>query len=102
MSTVSIELSIAGLRYPLRVEQSDEALLRKAETEINERLKQLQGTPGARNVQDHMALLLVSTWVENMKQEKSSESNLRLLEQKLQQIVKLMNGLVTDSNDLKR
>ena len=60
MSTVSIELTIAGLRYPLRVEQSDEALLRQAERDINERLKQLRGTPGARNVQDHMALLLAN------------------------------------------
>jgi hypothetical protein len=98
MSSVSIELTIAGLRYPLRVDQQDEALLRKAEGEINERLKQLQGTPGARSVQDHMALLLVSTWVDNMKQQKTSETNLRLLEQKLQQIVKLMNGLVTETN----
>ena len=92
--TVSIEITVAGQRYPLRVSAADEKLLRKAEVEIAERLKQLQGTPGARNAQDHMAMLLLMTWVEKLKDTNRSESDLRQLHTKLDQTTKLVDGLV--------
>ena len=93
MSTVAIELTIAGQRYPLRVSAADEKMLRKAETEINERLKQLQDTPGARNAQDHMAMLLLTAWVEKLKNDTRHESDLRQLHTKLDQTFKTVDGL---------
>lgn len=93
METVSIEITIAGLRYPLKVARTDEPLIRQAEKQINEQLSKLQGTPGARNMQDYMALLLVSSWLENLKKQKRQDDTEKELQQKLGQSLKILENI---------
>lgn len=93
---VSLEVNIGGQRYPLKVAATDEKFVRRAEAEIEEWLHQLKNVPGARNVQDHMAMLLITTWVEKLKEAMHSESDLRQLETKLAQTSKVINSVVTE------
>lgn len=76
MSEISIKVSIAGREYPLRVNSNDQAVVLKAQQEIQDKINELQTNYGVRDKQDLLAMTLIQIMIQGNKQESTSEPQL--------------------------
>jgi cell division protein ZapA len=56
MQEISIELLIAGRRYPLKVKESEVDVVQKAAELINHKLKDLEASYGVKDIQNLLAM----------------------------------------------
>jgi cell division protein ZapA (FtsZ GTPase activity inhibitor) len=61
----SIEVTIAGRPFPLKVSQEEEALLHRVVDEINEKVRNLQHTYSQKDKQDCLSMTLLTYALEN-------------------------------------
>jgi len=83
-----IRIKIAEKEYTLKIKASEEALLRKAAKDLNERLKTMQKKTGIWDKQDLLAMTAFNCLVENLKYEQEYTHHV----EKIQQIEQLIDG----------
>ena len=66
-SMKSIEVTIAGRAFPLKVTEAEEPLVLQVTKEINEKMRNLQGTYHQKDKQDCLSMALLTYAVENAK-----------------------------------
>jgi cell division protein ZapA len=99
MSTVPVEIKIAGRTYPLRVEAADEKFLRQAEKAIEKRLAQWTQNAGTRDAQDRLAMILLTGWVEMLKESNARDVKLSFLDTKLKSLAKTLQTVQPDASE---
>jgi len=80
MSTLSINVNIAGRSYPLTIEREEEEAIRKAADAINKNIKDLQSNYAVRDMQDLLAMTSLQFTTELQKKSKSVEHDKNELE----------------------
>ncbi len=65
MSELSIKVTIAGRTYPLTIERSEEERIRKAVSEINDNIKNLQDNYAVKDTQDLLAMTALQFSTQN-------------------------------------
>jgi len=80
MSTLSINVNIAGRSYPLTIERAEEEAIRKAADAINKNIKDLQSNYAVRDMQDLLAMTSLQFTTELQKKTKSVEHEKNELE----------------------
>ncbi len=65
MSELSIKVTIAGRTYPLTIERSEEEKIRKAVSEINDNIKNLQDNYAVKDTQDLLAMTALQFSTQN-------------------------------------
>ncbi|RLD21769.1 MAG: cell division protein ZapA [Bacteroidetes bacterium] len=68
----SIEVSIGGRKYPVKVTEEEEVLVLDAVKEVNQKLKDFQSTYRMKDKQDHLSMALLTYALDNAKQKGSS------------------------------
>jgi len=93
MSDVPVEIKIAGRIYPLRVAAADEKFLRQAEKAIEKRIQQWTQNAGTRDAQDRLAMILLTGWVDMLKENQSRDTKLSFLDTKLKSLAKTLQAV---------
>jgi cell division protein ZapA (FtsZ GTPase activity inhibitor) len=88
---VSVNLNIAGRKYPISALIDDEELLRKAEKMINDRINFHLKDKKIYDRQDLVSMVLVEFVFENLKLEDGNRGLLKALNGKLNSIEKYLN-----------
>ena len=85
----SVEVTIAGRTFPLKVTEEEESLVLKVSEEINEKVRNLQSTYHQKDKQDCLSMALLTYAVENakFKQELSGIDTLRELTDQIESTV---------------
>ena len=68
----SIEVNIAGRKYPVKVTEEEEILVLDIVNEVNQKLKDFQTTYRMKDKQDHLSMALLTYALDNAKQKGSS------------------------------
>jgi len=68
----SIEVSIGGRKYPVKVTDEEEILVLDIVKEVNQKLRDFQTTYRTKDKQDHLSMALLTYALENAKQTGSS------------------------------
>lgn len=71
-----IRIKIAEKEYTLKIRASEEALLRKAAKELNEKLNIMQKKTGIWDKQDLLAMVAFDSMVQNLKFEAEQQSHI--------------------------
>ncbi len=90
---ISVEIQIADRRYPLRVAPNEEKILRQAEMELREKLIVWQNQIATKEQQDYLALALLTTLVEDIKNRKDRETKLTFFRTKVNSMNKHIEAL---------
>jgi hypothetical protein len=90
--TVNINVLIAERLYPLKVSKSDEETVRSAVRLVEEKIKQYQGLFDGKDKQDYMAMCLLNLAVEHENLQRTSQSDNRLLEEKMTELETLLTS----------
>jgi cell division protein ZapA (FtsZ GTPase activity inhibitor) len=89
MSDLSINVNIGGRTYPLTISRDEEEQIRKAVSEINNNIKDLQNNYAVKDMQDLLAMTVLQYASETVKVNNSVEFE------------KLENAILSLSNELK-
>jgi cell division protein ZapA (FtsZ GTPase activity inhibitor) len=73
--TLSINVTIADRRYPMRIRRSDEEKIRKAVKLLNERILQYQQRFKVKDQQDLLAMTAIQFVIQNLDMATQSELN---------------------------
>jgi len=73
--TLSINVTIADRRYPMRIKRSDEEKIRKAVKLLNERILQYQQRFKVKDQQDLLAMTAIQFVIQNLDLATQSEQN---------------------------
>lgn len=93
MTQVSIKIKIGDRELPMKVEQQEEALLRQAGKDINDKLKKYREQY---LIDDKELLLTMASFelaVDNLKNDKSTVGKSSYFEEKLSNIEKLLENV---------
>ena len=90
--TVNINVQLAERLYPLKVLKSDEEKVHSAVKLVNERIKEYQTLYDGKDKQDYMAMCLLNLATEHEKLQRTSEENVRSLEEKMIELEKVLTG----------
>jgi cell division protein ZapA (FtsZ GTPase activity inhibitor) len=90
--TVNINVQLAERTYPLKVLKSDEEKVHSAVKLVNEKIKEYQAMYNGKDKQDYMAMCLLNFAVEHGKLQSTSQDNVRLLEEKMMELEKVLTG----------
>jgi len=74
-----IKIKIAEKEYSLKIRASEEALLRKAAKELNEKIKTMQKKTGIWDKQDLLAMIAFDCLVQNLKYEQEHTNHIEQL-----------------------
>ena len=91
--TVSVNVLIAERLYPLKVTKSDEGKLQHAVKLVNEKIKEYQKLYDGKDKQDYMAMCLLNFAVEHVNFQDSTETDNRLLEEKIAQLEEVLSDV---------
>lgn len=97
MSELSIKIKIGDREYPMRVEASEEQLLRLAGRNINEKLKAYSSQFGIDDKQDLLAMVAFDAIVSKMRSESGTSDFENQLNQKLSHIDGLLSSHIQES-----
>jgi cell division protein ZapA (FtsZ GTPase activity inhibitor) len=89
MSDLSINVNIGGRTYPLTISRDEEEQIRKAVSEINNNIKDLQNNYAVKDMQDLLAMTVLQYASETVKVNNSVEFE------------KLENAILALNNELK-
>ena len=89
MSDLSINVNIGGRTYPLKISRDEEEQIRKAVSEINNNIKDLQNNYAVKDMQDLLAMTVLQYASETVKVNNSVEFE------------KLENAILALNNELK-
>lgn len=84
-----IIVTISGRTYPVKVKPEEEALLRRIEKEVNDKINDLQLSYQGKDVQDYMSLAILSYAFDLNKAKNSEEMN--VLEERLSGLEALLD-----------
>lgn len=91
---ISIKIKILDKEYPSRIPAAEEEIYRQAGKELNERLRELRQTYGARaDKQDLLSLVAFVMTVENFKLKDEKKTLEDTLTQKMSHLKDLLNPL---------
>src|ERR1043165_3417449 len=90
--TVNINVLIAERLYPLKVTKSDEEKVKNAVNLVNEKIKEYQQLNEGKDKQDYMAMCLLNFAVEHVALQDNAQQNDRLLEEKINELDKVLSG----------
>ncbi|WP_235298041.1 cell division protein ZapA [Portibacter marinus] len=83
-----IIITIAGRTYPVKVSDKEEAVMRKIEKDINDKINSLQVSYEGKDVRDYMSLAIISYAYDLNKARNPEEKS--VLSEKLDQIEALL------------
>ena len=90
--TVNINVLIAERLYPLKVAKGDEEKVKNAVSLVNEKIKEYQKLYDGKDKQDYMAMCLLNFAVEHVNLQDTAQQNDRLLEEKINELDKVLSG----------
>lgn len=90
---ININLLIADRPYPLKIRREEEQMVRKVAKEINEKVKQFQNRYAAKDKQDYLAMCALMLGVEKASNAMNKDNKGSELEQTIDDIESLINGL---------
>ena len=76
----SVDVTIAGRAYPLKVTEDEESMVLRVTEEINEKVRNLQKTYQQKDKQDCLSMALLTYAAENAKLKRDLESTKELRE----------------------
>jgi cell division protein ZapA (FtsZ GTPase activity inhibitor) len=91
---ISIKVNIAGVAFPMRVQPSEEELIRKAESLIGERLKALK--EGYQVTDRHTLLSMLTIQLAGDLVQQQELSNTETLSQQFQELNKLLDAALNE------
>ncbi len=97
MSELSIKIKIGDREYPMRVDASEEEMLRIAGRKINEKLKAYRSQFGIDDKQDLLAMVAFDAVVSKMRSESGSSDFENELDQKLKNIDSILSTHIKES-----
>jgi cell division protein ZapA len=65
----SIEVSIGGRKYPVKVTEEEEILVRDIVNEVNQKVKDFQAQYRTKDKQDHLSMALLTYALQSAKQQ---------------------------------
>lgn len=80
-------VTISGRNFPVRIKPEEEAIVKKVEKEVNEKINEYQISYQGKDIQDYMSLALLS-YAFDLQKAKISDSS-KVLEKKLDDIKSL-------------
>ena len=92
MGEISIKINIADRVYPLRVDTSEEEVIRYAAKLINEKIKELQDNYAVRDKQDLLSMCVLQYATGMIKAERSAKEH----EQGVEETVHELDALLTN------
>lgn len=90
----SLKVLIAGRHYPVIIEDENEQLIEEVVNDLNSKLKEFQATYHNKDIQDCLAMLLLSNAVDSRKH-KSIQYEQGELSEKLDQINLLLDKAIS-------
>lgn len=96
MADISIKLKIADREYPMRVNASEEEVIRRAGKVLNERIKAYQDKYRIDDKQDLLAMVAFDCWMEKNRQETEQQDNSSVIGTKLAQWDTMLGQLTAD------
>ncbi len=91
MGEISIKINIADRVYPLRVEATEEEVIRHAAKLVNERMKELQENYAVRDKQDLLSMCVLQYATGMLKAEKNVQQHEEGLEEKVHELDSMLN-----------
>lgn len=83
MAEISINIRIADRDYPMRVAESDEAMIRKAAKELNECIRVYKERFKKEDKQDLLAMVAYDFWMEKTRAESEKTEQQKQIQEKL-------------------
>ena len=93
MAEVSIKIKIGERELPMKVEQSEEAMLRQAGKNINEKLKNFREQYLIDDKELLLTMVAYNFAVDNLKSENSTTSKSTYFEEKLSSLEKMLESI---------
>lgn len=93
MGELSIKIKIGDREYPMKVEASEEAAIRQAGKELNEKIKSYRDQFGIDDKQDLLAMVAFDCMIEKMRFLDSQDKSDRIVFEKL---IYLNNRIASD------
>ncbi len=81
----SIEVNIAGRKYPVKVSEEEEILVLNMVDEVNQKLKGFQSTYRTKDKQDHLSMALLTYALEYAKN-KGTDDDIKQIKEKTKSI----------------
>lgn len=94
MNEVSINVTIANRVYPLKVTIEEKPRILKAVEIINERIKEFEMQYGVKDKQDYLAMCALQAVAEGIKMYGNSMNGEDNLEQRIDSLDELINGIL--------
>ncbi len=92
MEQINVNLLIADRTYPLKIKPEEEATIRQAAKEINEKIREFQGLYSGKDKQDYLAMAILVFAVESLRTTTPTEkqASAENISDKLEQLEKLL------------
>jgi len=88
----SIEVSIGGRKYPVKVTEEEEILVLDIVSEVNQKLKDFQTSYRGKDKQDHLSMALLTYALESAKQ-KGSDGLMDQIQQKTKSLFSALEAI---------
>ncbi|UIR54570.1 cell division protein ZapA [Sphingobacterium sp. SRCM116780] len=95
MGEISIKINIADRVYPLRVDTSEEEIIRHAAKLINEKVKELQDNYTVRDKQDLLSMCVLQYATGMLKAERQVQTQDQGVEQSVHELDQLLSNFFT-------
>ncbi|WP_033565209.1 cell division protein ZapA [Sphingobacterium sp. SYP-B4668] len=95
MGDISIKINIADRVYPLKVDASEEEIIRHAAKMVNEKIKELQDNYAVRDKQDLLSMCILQYATGMLKAEKNAQSHEEGVEQSVHELDRLLSDFFT-------
>lgn len=90
---IPINVIIANRPYPLKIKAEEEEIIRQAVKQINEKIREWEHLYSAKDKQDFLTMIALTTMVENVSLKNQLQESEALLAQQLEHIVRLLDNV---------
>lgn len=88
---LSLEVTLAGRKYPIRVKPEDEAFVAEAVQKLQDKLNEFKGLFPGKETVDYLAMSALMNMVETAREQQSRVQSLEQLNQAMQHVEDLLN-----------
>ncbi|OJW70740.1 MAG: cell division protein ZapA [Candidatus Amoebophilus sp. 36-38] len=94
MEELAIKIRIYDRQYPMKVQATDEASVRKAGELINNQIKAYRDKFGITDIQDLLAMVAFDCLVDSLKIKKTVEEDQQLIEKNVDSMIQLIDRVL--------
>jgi cell division protein ZapA len=96
MAILSIKVRIGDREYPMKVEESDEEMVRNAAKLLNDKIKTYREQFGIEDRQDLLAMVAFDSMVEQMKSDRSKSEIEGMVSEKISYLANTIHKALAD------